>query len=137
MAQTLVTDAASELTNGVKISLQCRDNNGGAGYYFNGNAAKSATLGAVNIFEVVGNATDGFKLKRITDNKFITRNGDNLGVSDAEGGGVAFTAQSFGVSNFQLDENAMETHMAGTEKDLLVRFTNQNSFLRRVGHFAW
>lgn len=125
MAQKLVTDAASELTNGVKIVLQCRDTNGGPGWYFNANATKTAGLTQNNFFEVVGNATDGLKLKRVADGQYITRSGDNIGVGESDNG-VTFTAISYktGTSTFDFTDDVRNTQMSGTEFAYYVRFAD-------------
>ena len=131
-AQTLVTDAAQELTDGTFVSLQCRDRNGGAGYYFNGAAVKSSSFSKSNLYQVVGNAVDGLKLCRVTDTKYLTRSGDALGMSDDADAGVVMTATSYGSDEnpgFNFSGDAMNTQMEGTEKGLFVRLTNNNSHL--------
>ncbi len=57
---------ANPFTNGTVIALQCLDTNGGAGYYFNGAAAKTAKFSTANLYRVV---TDGerFKLQSFTN----------------------------------------------------------------------
>lgn len=122
-AQTLVQDAATELTNGTVIALQCRDTNGGAGYYLNGETTKSQTFSKENLYVVVGNATDGLKLRRLTDNKYIGKSGTSVAVVE-ESAAVSFTAQSYGeAKSFTL---STATEMGGTVQKYYVRFTGTN-----------
>lgn len=59
-------NGANPFPNGTVIALQCLDTNGGAGYYFNGAAAKSADFSTANLYRVV---TDGdrFKLQSVVN----------------------------------------------------------------------
>ena len=124
-AQTLVKDAGTELIDGTLISLQCRDTNGGSGYYFNGGNAKSQTFGKANLFVVKGNATEGLKLCRLSDGKYVGQaSADaNALVTDVETAdeAITFTAKSYGIGNFTFSSGG--TKMEGSVDALYVRFS--------------
>lgn len=130
-AQTLVADAAAELTGGTVISLQSRDTNGGAGYYFNGASVKSETFGENNLYVVEGNASEGLRLRRYQDGKYVGSNrvagtGTAGAVTEVDNAAnaVIFTAQSYGEGAFTL---SADTEMSGTDRSKYVRFTEQGT----------
>ena len=131
-AQVLVKDAATELTDGTVIALQCRDNNGGAGYFFKGATTKTPELTAENLYVVCGNA-DGLKLRNFSTGQYIgqTNGNDNVlvtNVDDADAA-ITFTAKSYGIptkannadANFSFSTNNVE--MEGTVHSTYVRFS--------------
>ena len=132
-AQVLVTDAAAELVDGTVIALQCRDYNGGSGWYFNGAAPKSGTesgqnvmggtLAEGNLYKVVGNATDGLKLQRLSDGKYIGKSGNTVTEVGTAEEAVSFTAVSYNDGNgFAFGAGNKATEMDGTIDNLYVRF---------------
>ena len=95
-AQTLVRDAETELVDGTLISLQCRDTNGGSGYYFNGGSTKSATFAKENLYVVKINA-DGLRLRRLSGGKYVGQasTDDGVLVKDVDAGeAITFTVKS-------------------------------------------
>ena len=130
-AQTLVADAAAELTDGAVVSLQSRDTNGGAGYYFNGASAKSETFGEKNLYVVEGNASEGLRLRRYQDGKYVgsdrASGASTAGAvteADNAADAVVFTAQTYGTGAFAFSS---DTEMSGTDRSKYVRFTEKGT----------
>lgn len=65
---------STAIVDGAVIALQCKDTNGGYDSYFNGNVAKSAALGASNLFYVEGvegSESGEFYLKQLSSGKYV------------------------------------------------------------------
>ena len=130
-AETHVWDPTA-LTNGTVIALQCRDTNGGPGWYFNGEGKKSPVLNYHNLYKVVTAVSDGsaIKLQRLWDSKYVSTEGSMTMV--AEG---ADNVATFAVTNAQ-PEN-WTTSMAGTDATKMLRFaTGSSSFLNTAAKTA-
>lgn len=78
--------------NGTVIALQCCDTNGGAGYYFNGGAAKSPDFSTANLYRVVTTEDGSFMLQNVVDEtQYVGRSG-NLVAMCASTDAQTFTA---------------------------------------------
>lgn len=62
---------AADMVDGAVIALQCLDTNGGAGYYFNGAAAKSTTLSYNNLYKVCTQEDGTFALQSVSTEQYV------------------------------------------------------------------
>lgn len=120
-AQTLV-EQASSLADGDIISLQCRDTNGGAGYYFRLGAVKSATETYENLFQI-HKSGNNIKLERLTDGKYVGKSGDDVVVGANNGAGVNFTVSNPG------SISGWDSKQTGTNEEYVIRFTTSGTHL--------
>ena len=120
--ENTVRNAEAELLDGTVIALQSRDYNGGAGYYFNGEAEKTPTFSANNLFVVEGSAKEGMRLRRLVGDKYIGKSDNAVTEVDGPDNAATFTVQSYrggkGFSQF-----SHTTELDGTLADLYVRFS--------------
>lgn len=135
---TLV-EHANTLVDGDVIALQCRDNNGGPLWWFNGGdqLKTEAFNEATALYRLAGNQTDGFTMQRVGDEKFVGRNGDNIPMVE-EANAVKFTVASYGDTPFSV--GTFSTSVSGSNTgeadfDKYVRFTvvGANTFLNTQG----
>ena len=99
----------TKIVDGAIITLQCKDNNGGYDYYFNGaGSAKTATLQPTNLFKVVavdpsaeivqssnavtGTTTIAFYLQQYTTGKYVGKSGDAVSAIDTKEDAAQFVA---------------------------------------------
>ncbi|MCF0193875.1 MAG: hypothetical protein HUK00_01650 [Bacteroidaceae bacterium] len=109
-------DGTVALAAGDYIALQCRDYNGGAGYYLNGATVKTATFGYDVIYQLEAAAT-GYYLKRVSTGKYLAGTSGTISEADAATGATAFTiAKPASISNWT-------TKYSDTDADQTLRFT--------------
>ncbi|MBE6305787.1 MAG: hypothetical protein E7082_07760 [Bacteroidales bacterium] len=99
----------TKIVDGAVITLQCKDNNGGYDYYFNGaGSAKTATLQPTNLFKVVavdpsaeivqssnavtGTTTIAFYLQQYTTGKYVGKSGEVVSAVDTKENAAQFVA---------------------------------------------
>lgn len=120
-AQTLVSDVAS-LTDGTIVALQCRDTNGGAGYYFNGNAIKSQNLSYANLY-MLRAVEGGVALQSMWDGTYIGKDDTALSIKLTKAEAAPFTTTIVAATNWT-------TVMEGTQNGTYtVRFTTNGTHL--------
>ena len=123
----------SDLTDGTVIALQCRDTNGGAGYFFSGGQVKSATLSCFNLFEVVAAADDKIKLKRCLDGRYVSAENTVTMVEESASNVATFTVTNPGMT----DDAWGSSKMADTEANKTLRFNRgDGNFLNCQGSGA-
>lgn len=128
-AQTLVSNV-DQLTDGTVVALQCRDTNGGANWYFNGKAVKSAELSYANLFKIRAIADGGFALQRVSDGTYIGKDGDNLAIKATRADAAPFTASIIAAEGWT-------TVVDGTENGVYtIRFTTGGTYLNAQGQAA-
>lgn len=75
ISKQVTNDEVSTLiVDGMYIALQCKDTNGGDGYFFNGATVKTAKFQDSNLFKVVGkegSTTGEFYLQQFTTGKYV------------------------------------------------------------------
>lgn len=129
-AKTLVSGTnVGVIQNEAIIALQCKDYNGGLNYYFNAVAIKSPVLNYGNLFRVIDQENGGFILQRLSDSKYVGKDGDSQTAVEAAGDAAVFTAAQATPDNW----STKPTHVEGSN---MIRFTTNGTFLNSQGFDA-
>ncbi len=119
--QTHVTDVAT-LTEGTIVALQCRDTNGGAGYYFNGINVKTSSLEYSNFYKIRKTSDGKTALQSLLDGNYVGIDGTT--VTNVP---TLATAAAFEVMLAEATD--WTTVMEGTDKAKTIRFTTGGNHL--------
>mgnify|MGYP004443739995 FL=1 len=118
---THVTDAAL-LADGTYLALQCRDTNGGAGYFFTAGAVKTSSLKFQNIY-VLEKGDAGYYMKRVKDNKYVAGTSGTITEADSKDNAIQVTISVPGSA----DITNWTTKNSDTDADQTMRFTNTSA----------
>ncbi len=125
-------EAATEIVDGAIIALQCKDNNGGCNYFFNGNQQKTTHLTTDQLWKVVNSTTAGkFNLQRLSDGKYIGKSNANISLVDAKTDAAPFTAYGCTMDNGSTPSGPWTTKPESIDPNICpsIRFDTDGTFI--------